>query len=292
MKKVIKYLLIFVIGGTFLSSCEQPESNWDLMTGDYDKNSTTHYVQFVNSTGSFETAIDANGDPKDIITTVEVALMGAPQASAITINLSKDASSTISDNMYKLSSNSITIPAGGSSGSVTLTSIASEMVEDATVKLILNMDAGGVEAVTGIQANYSLKRIKFCPWAVDDMVGDYSGTDLAWYSGGTAAVSFKVAKVDDTHIAVSGMGSAQWVAWGEAITGGDEVVILVNPNGTLSFENQYLTNTDNVWDYYMGPGGGTAKWDGCNLSFDIPFYVHWDDGYGDDITAHSSFKKK
>ena len=294
MKKIIKLLLILVIGGAFFSACEQPESNWNTMTKDYDKNNATYYVQFLNSTASYETAIDAEGNPSDIVETVSVALLGAPQASEITVNLVKDPSSTIEDNMYTLSSNTITIAAGATSGSVTLTTIASEMVEDETVKLVLNMDAGGKEATSATQLVYSLKRIKFCPWAVDDMVGTYSGTDYNGYSQTTSSgKTFTVAKVDDNHIEVSGMGAALYEdIWAEAVTAGDKVKMTVNPNGTLSFENQFLCQTDGVWDYYMGPGGGTAKWDGCTFTFTIPWYWHWDDAYGDDISCESIFTKK
>ena len=293
MKRTFRYLLILVIGGTFLSSCEQPESNWDSMTNDFDKNNPSYYVQFLNSSGSFETAVDAQGNPSNIVAPIGVALLGAPQGSDITINLVKDPSSTIEDKMYTLSSNSITIAAGSTSGSVTLTAIASEMVEDETVQLVLNLDAGGKEATSATQLSYNLKRIKFCPWAVDDMVGTYTGTDFNGYSQTTSSgKTFTVAKVDDSHIEVSGMGAALYAdIWAETVTGGDKVLMTVNPNGTLSFENQFLCQTDNVWDYYMGPGGGTAKWDGCTFTFTIPWYWHWDDAYGDNIGCESIFTK-
>ena len=37
MKKIIKYLLIFVIGGVFLSACEYGD-DFETMYKDYDKN--------------------------------------------------------------------------------------------------------------------------------------------------------------------------------------------------------------------------------------------------------------
>jgi hypothetical protein len=228
------------------------------------------------------------------VATIQVVLLGSPQGSDITVNLSVDASSTAASNQYDLASNSIVIPAGESSGSTTLTGISSEIPELETVTVVLNMDAGGVEAETANQMTVSLYRIKFCEWAVDDMVGDYTGTDDAWYSGGTYSnKSFTIAKVDDNTITISGLGAGQYEdAWGEAVTAGDLVTFTVNPDGTLTFENQYLCETDNVWDYYMGPRApGTAKWDGCNESFDILWYAHWDDAYGDDMPGHSVFTK-
>ncbi len=242
MKKAIKYILIFIIGGVFLSSCEDKLSNWDAMTKDYDKSNLTYYIQFLNATASFETAVDAEGNPSDIVTAVGIALLGAPQSSDITVNLMVNPSSTLTENMYSLSSNSITIAVGATSGSVTLTAIASEMVEDEIATLVLDMDAGGAEATSAYQLNYSLKRIKFCAWAVDDMVGTYTGSDYNGYAAsGSAGLPFEVFKKDDTHIEVSGMGQHLYsVIWGETVTAGDRVVIEVKPNGTMVFENQFL----------------------------------------------------
>ena len=65
----------------------------------------------------------------------------------------------------------------------------------------------------------------------------------------------------------------------------------VLPNGTLSFENQFLCTTDDIYDYYMGPSSETAKWDGCTMTFTIPWYYHWDDAYGDNMSSLSIFTK-
>ena len=292
MKHMIKYILIFVLGGMVLSSCENMDTNFDLMTNDYDKNGSTYFIQFLNASASYETAIDENGEPTDIVTTVGVALLGPPQSSDVSVTMVVDGSSTMSPNMYTLSSNSVVIPAGGTSGSVTLTALAAEMPEDEVLTLVLNMDAGGAEASSAYQLDYSLKRIKFCPWAVDDMVGSYTGSDEGAYSGGmTAGLPFEVFKVDDTHIEVSGLGGHQWGVWGETVTAGDRVLIEVLPNGTVTFENQFLCTTDDIYDYYMGPSGETAKWDGCTMTFTIPWIYHWDDAYGDNMVSLSVFSK-
>ena len=66
MKKIIKYLLIFVIGGAFLSACEFPDTNFESMYKDYDKNNSTFFVQLTTAEASYETAIDENGLPEDI----------------------------------------------------------------------------------------------------------------------------------------------------------------------------------------------------------------------------------
>jgi hypothetical protein len=293
MKNIIKYTLIFVIGLLSLSSCEETESNWDIMTKDYDQNNATYYVQFLNASASYETAIDADGLPTNIVTTVGVALLGAPQASDIQVDLTVDPASTLESNMYTLSANSITIPAGETSGSVTLMAVADEMPEDQTLNLVITMSDNVPAAPSANVLNYSMKRIKFCPWTAADMVGTYTGSDYNGYAGeGADGYKFEVFMLDDTHIEVSGLGQHLYsTIWGEVVTAGDRVVIEVKPNGTLEFENQFLCQTDEVWDYYMGPSGETGKWDGCNMVITIPWIWHWDDGYTDNNLCESVLTK-
>ncbi len=135
MKNIIKYVLIFVIGGLVLSSCEEKVSNQESAVNDYDKNNTTYYIQYLNASASYATAIDADGQPTNITTTVGVALLGAPQSSDVTVDLVVAPESTMPADAYTLSSNSIVIPAGATSGSVNLTALADKMTEDETVNL-------------------------------------------------------------------------------------------------------------------------------------------------------------
>ena len=88
------------------------------------------------------------------------------------------------------------------------------------------------------------------------------------------------------------MQSLYSVAWGESVTAGDRVVFEYLPNGKLVTENQYLCQTDGVWDYFFGPlAGQTIKWDGCNETISIEYGFHWDDAYGDNMPAFSFMKK-
>ncbi len=293
MKNVIKYILILIVGGLVVSSCDNLPTNYDDMTNDYDKNNTTYYIQLLGAINSFETAIDDAGNPVNIETTISVGLMGAPQSSDITVNLVENSETTIGSDMYIMESTSLTIPAGQSSASMSLTCIADKMPVGETVKLVLDLDAGGKENAVGAQLAYTLKRVKFCPWAVDDMVGAYTGSDYNGYAAsGSEGLPFSVAKVDDTHIAVSGIGQHLYsVVWGEVVSAGDAVVMEVKPNGILVFENQFLCQTDGVWDYYMGPSDAEAKWDGCEFTMTIPWIWHWDDAYADAYACNSNIKK-
>jgi len=277
MKNIIKYVLIFVIGGLVMSSCEDLESNYAAMTNDYDKSNTTYYIQYLNASQSFETAIDEAGLPTNIVTTVGVALLGAPQSSDVTVTIVADPSSTMTSSMYTLSATSIVIPAGLNSGSVSLTALAAEMPEDEVLNLVLNMDAGGAEAGTGAQLNYALKRIKFCP--LDDlntMAGKYGGTD-DW--GLTVSV---VATVDGDKFMLQGLNHT-WIQdmWGEGVTDEVPVEVTMNPNGTLEIAEQYIFTTD--WEgapYEYSILDGTGIWDNCKKTLIITYDIlNTTDGY-------------
>ena len=276
MKNMIKYVLIFVVGALVLSSCEDLESNYAAMTNDYDKNNATYYIQYLNATQSFETAIDEAGQPTDIVTSVGVALQGAPQSSDVTVTLVVATESTLPSDAYSLSANSITISAGETSGSVGLTVFADKMTENEVVNLVLNMDAGGAEAATAAQLDYALKRIKFCPLDdMNDLVGKWSGLD-DW--GNTEKMETSVV---DGEFMLTELGTV-WLGdiWGEPILAMNPVVVTMNPNGTLVIEEQaYCTTTYDgaPYDYAIV---GSGSWDNCTKTMIISYDMNnTTDGY-------------
>jgi hypothetical protein len=238
------------------------------MTNDYDKNNSTYFIQFLNATASCETAIDAEGLPTNIETTVGVALLGAPQSSDVSVTLVADPSSTLASNMYILSSNSITIPAGSTSGSVTLTALADEMPEDEPLKLVLNMDAGGAEASSANQLNYDMLRIKFCPLEdMNDLVGEWTGFDSWNYP--TEVVTF----LDGENFMIDGLGVG-WMTdwWGEVVITQDPLIVTMNPDGTLVIDEQpYMTTTWNGDPQPAYSVSGTGKWDNCKKTLIIDY---------------------
>ena len=268
MKNIIRYILIFVIGTLVLSSCEETVSNWDAMTNDYDPSNSTYYIQFLNASASYETAIDEDGLPTNIETTVGVALLGAPQSSDVTVDLVADASSTLTSSMYTLSSSTITIPAGQTSGSVDLVALADEMPEDETLALVLNMDAGGAEASSAFQLDYDMLRIKFCPLDdLNDLVGSWTGFDSWNYP--TEVVTF----LQGDQFMISGLGVG-WMTdwWGEVIITEVPLIVTMNPDGTLVIDEQlYMTTT---WNGDPQPAyslSGTGKWDNCKKTLLIDY---------------------
>ena len=263
MKNILRTIFIFVVGALFLVSCEKKETNFDAMTKDWDPNNTTYYVQFVDATQSAETGVALDGGFVEITTTISVALIGNPQANATTVALGIDASSTMTPDMYTISGGlNLTIPAGETSASVTITSVAENM--PVGVPVVLNLSINDPNAApTGTEATYTFKRIEFCPLVNGpaDLIGTWTGSD-AYYGSGFVATNATATTID-----IDGIGQdfiADW--WGEPVVGGGKITIEIAGNGLITVPRQYLYTT--IWggsnyDYEIA---GDGKWTNCGAS--------------------------
>lgn len=245
MKNIFKLLFVFVAAGALFVSCNK-ETNFEAQIGEINP-SATYYVQFVNAQQSLRTDV-VDGSLIDISATVAIALMGMPQSADIVIPLTVDASSTITANQYNLSATSITIPAGKSSGSVNLTGLAAELTQNATVKLVLNMDAGAHAATAGLKATYSMFRI--CALTPDNIVGTWTLDMVDSYGDGWNGASITVE--------IDGVGTDYTIAGAS----GSHTVTVPAGSQTLAF---FFNSGD--WDSEVtfqisGPNGAVVASDG------------------------------
>jgi hypothetical protein len=266
MKKIYKALFLFIAVGAMFMSCDKSklEPNFDSMTKAPDPNAS-YYIQFINAEQSFETGVGLDGSLVDVQTTIGVVLMGTPQSQDITVNLAIDPSSTITSDMYTLSSTSITIPAGKTSGSVDLSTIADKMPVGETLSLVVNIDAGENNSpnTNGTVLKYSLKRIEFCPLlnGAADLVGSWSGTDG---QGGYNYSSIITSIQNGTNIDASGMGVGFINDfWGEDVVAGGTCTITIQGNGIIDIPRQYLFTTVYEGANYTYEIEGSGKWDNC-----------------------------
>lgn len=279
MKNILKYLFVFVSAVALFFSCNK-ETNFDALTNAPDANAA-YYLQFINASQTLETGVTEAGGLVEITTTVGVVLMGMPQSQDITVAIATDPSSTISASMYSMSANSITIPAGKTSGSVTFTTHAAKMPVGQTLKFALKMDAGEHNSpnANGIKLLYNLKRIEFCPLVngVADFVGSWSGDDGAGKDGTFPSVI--KTSLNGTKLTVSGMSDGFMVNfWGESIIAGGTFTMTVKGNGLIDIPRQYIYTT-----VYKGANSdyeikGSGKWVNCGakpkmlITYDI-YYV-------------------
>lgn len=260
MKNIIKRLAFLAVSAVLFVSCDWDPNSFEELYNSPDPNAT-YYIQFKDASKSLESGVSESGDLVDIETTVNVGLLGLPQAQDITINLTLDPASTIDESMYNLSATAITIPAGSAGGSVTLTTNTELMPVGEVLNLILNVDAGANTATAGTELNYSLKRIAFCPLenGAADLAGSYAATiDLNGYPDAITAV------LDGDNLLISGLG-VNFIEnfWAEAVTTSVPISAEIAGNGGITIPRQYIYTTIYEGAPYDYEIAGTGKWENC-----------------------------
>lgn len=288
MKNIFKILFVFIATGALLFSCEEEETNFASLTKAPDPNAN-YYFQFKDAEQSLETSVNDEGELVDIETTISVVLMGLPRADNTVIPLVIDPSTTIDPSMYELSGTSINIPAGATSGSITVKSVVENMPIEETLKLVITLDAGGNNAPTGTTLTYNMFRINFCPLDLTQMVGSWAGTDSWDYP------SEVVTALDaDGNLTMNGIGFGwfqDW--WGEVIVTNTPVVLDVNPvTGEFTIAEQpYITST---WGGDPQPAyglSGSGRIDACNKAITLDYIYHQDGGTFDGTAWGPKFKE-
>ncbi|MDP2069547.1 MAG: hypothetical protein Q8K04_11375 [Lutibacter sp.] len=162
MKNILKIITLIVAVLFVTASCEYDESNYDKLINEVDPNAT-YYIQFKDSKQSLVVVVDpGTGDIiNDVSAKITVVMLGMPLNQDLIVNLTPNASSTATPNMYKLSSNAVTIPAGSVSAQITVTTIALNMPVDTEVKLILDITSQN-NAPAGTTLNYTMLRPGAC----------------------------------------------------------------------------------------------------------------------------------
>ncbi|MBN2820837.1 MAG: DUF1735 domain-containing protein [Bacteroidales bacterium] len=263
MKNIIKFLFVFIAAGALFTSCDKL-TYFEENSHAPDANAT-YYLQFINASKTFETGVSLTGGLVEVQSSIAVVLMGLPQSQDITVNLVLDPSSTFDASMYTLSANTITIPAGQTSGSVNFSTVAENMPVGETLKFVLNMDAGehNNPNPAALQLKYNIKRIEFCPLAngAADLVGTWTGTD-AWYGSGFTTVLNTPTQLEVTGLAQDFM--SDW--WGENVVSGGTCTMDVAANGFVTIPRQYIFTTTWAGSPYDYEIAGTGKWTNCGDS--------------------------
>jgi len=270
MKNIFKILFVFIAASVLMVSCEEEETNFAKLTMEPDANAG-YYVQFKNASKDLETAVDNDGNLVDIETTIDVALMGMPLSQDLNIPLKVEGETTMGADMYTLSATSVTIPAGKSSGSVTVKSVVDKMPVAEQKKLVLSVDAGANNAPTGTKLTYDMYRIEYCMTVLEDIVGEWGGTDSWDYK------TEVVTSLEDGKFIINGLGFGwfqDW--WGEVIVTNTPLVMDVNTvTGTFEIAEQpYIVST---WNGDPQPAYGlsaSGKIDACNKVLTIDYQFH------------------
>jgi hypothetical protein len=263
MKNIFKIIFAFSITSMFLYSCNE-EVAFEALTSAPSADAS-YYVQFLNAAKTMETGVTESGTLVEATSAISVSLMGMPQTGEIKVDLTPDPANTLTPSMYTLSANTITIPAGKTSGSVQFSTVAANMPVGQTLTFVLNMSAGdhNSPSPTGTKLTYNVKRIEFCPLAngVASLVGSWVGTDG---QGDYTYPSQITTAADGSKLAVSGMAVGFITDfWGESITKGGTFLMTVTGNGSVDIPRQYIFTTDYKGDAYDYEIKGSGKWENC-----------------------------
>ncbi len=245
------------------ASCEFDETNLASLNNEVDPNAT-YYVQLKNNVLTAQTDVASNGDLVDVESTILVSLMGMPQDQDITATLSHDPSSTITENMYTLSANSVTIPAGESSASIDFSTIAANLPECETATLILNLEAGEntTPSEPGNKVVYNIRRI--VSYALENGFADLAGTwgvEESLTNGVYYDESSFTAVWDGTDLLVSGLGEEMIDKfWGEPVVAGGTCKMQVAEDGSITIPRQYIYTTVYDGDNYDYEIAGSGIW--------------------------------
>lgn len=292
MKIYIQKITMLLVLSLVAISCDYDETNFDALTKDYTGNSS-YYLQFSNASRSLQSGVKLDGSLDDIETTIDVVLLGPPQSQDITVDLNIDPSSTLEPEMYELSSTSVTIPAGETSGSVSLTTNTEEMPEDQPLNLKVTLDAGENTATAGTDLNYELLRIRFCPLenGAADFVGNYSVEENT--SGWENDISISLDS--ENNVIVSDMAvDIIEAGWGEPIIADGTFKMEFTENGMVTIPRQYIYTTTWEGAPYRYEIEGSGTWSNCDgttkldLSYDI-YYEGESAGLGESYYGVSSF---
>ncbi len=263
MRNILKIITLIVATLFVTVSCDYDESNYDKLLNAPDA-SVGYYLQFENNKLNTQVGIDSIGNPIEVKSTILVTLMGLPQTEDITGTISHNAASTMSTDMYTLSTTSFTIPAGETSASFDFSTIAEKMPECEYVNLILDLNAGDTTTPSdnGSKVDFTIRKISPTPLenGVSDLAGSW-GLDESFTNGDYFDEGSFSATWDGTNLISSGFGQGMIANfWGEPVVDGGSYKMTVTEDGTITIPRQYVF---------------TTVWDGTNYDYEIEGSGTW-----------------
>jgi len=321
MKKIINIALLGVISLAVFNSCSK---EIDPIFGSVNYNATA-YSQFMDVESDFVVnKLNALGEAANGEGIIEIKLMGPPSTVARTVNFTiSDRGNLLDDEgavvatpatsaMYTLSSNSFTVAAGETSGSVAVTLINLELPLEETVYFDIELTSGDVDPSTfAAEAMVTLFKKDFCPYTKADLIGDWAVVENAARSL-TFTGTYHISDGGDNILLFteSFWFTGPGTIWGETITDiGEPVPVVLDDSDPITpvvyiQAPQYLMTTEGIYPYWISDrntynGNNDFDWDFqyCNKTLTMYFYIPYDGADGGlvdivDVTLDWSGSKK
>lgn len=261
MKNIfLKQIMMIAVGILTIFSCDYDPTSYDALTDHAPDPSAGYYVQFDDNIIDKQLTVDENSNAVNLTETMVVELMGMPLSEAITVTISADPSSTMTADMYTLSTSSVVIPAGKASASFNITTVADNMPECEFVTLKLNLNAGDNTTGSEPGKTASFRTRKISPSPLENGLSDLEGTwaiEESYTNGDYYDEPSFTATWDGTNLIVPGLGQPMIVDfWGEPVVSGGTCNVTVNEDGTVTIPRQYIFTT-----VYPPPAGANYDYE-------------------------------
>lgn len=179
MKKVYKYLFVFMAFGALFFSCTKLETNFASLTKDYDPNIKANLV-FLNGNMIYEVE---NNIVSDKTVTIKLQVWGPLRSSATTVGIAvRTAKSTAQPGVhYTLSTTSVTIPANKGGASFDLVMHANNFAKGDTVLLEMGLTTTDFATDTyPSTAMLYLSKKPECPYEQKNFTGSYVADETGY----------------------------------------------------------------------------------------------------------------
>lgn len=179
MKKIFVLILVFIVSGALLYRCEEIETGFDALTGDFDPSVQAGLV-FANGNMIYEVE---NNVETDVTIPIKLRVWGPLQSAATTVTITVDAvnSTAQSPTHYNLATTTVTIPADKGGAQFNLVMHSANFAKGDTVLLVMNMTASGFNTeLYASEAKLRLSKKPECPFDIKTFTGSYIANERGY----------------------------------------------------------------------------------------------------------------
>ncbi len=258
MKINIKFIILLILGGIFVASCNKEQDSIYKAPGDNDE----QYVQLLGGGKSYKMT---PADSLPIKIDIGVKLLGPVASKDIEVKINVENSDVNLEKEVVFDSYTITIPKGSYSGHTKATINPKEFpLEDVTKHLEISISSDDVKlAETATSAKYSFYYNE-CTYDISEFIGKFDVNYTNYNGEKEISEAWTISKGEGDTLIIDGIWySGPPVIWGETMVGKAPIKIIfdtsVNPpniylplnaDGTAQYLNSSTDGTD-TYDYFL-----------------------------------------
>lgn len=206
--KNLRYIILLMGISLIMFSCEEDKITYNGPSeANFLQSERTFYVQDV-------------ANPVDTITIGALSVEGRERKIKFDILTSSTAEA---DKHYKFKNNEVVVPANSALGYIVVEGIYDNLAIDGPQQLNIKLKATDDFGVAGFRDTINFTLRQYCPFVIDDLVGDYDVVYSWWYDD-NAPHPAKLEKVDENTL--------KWVA---PFVPGNDILIKLDASNPANF---------------------------------------------------------